>query len=101
MPPVVKFIIRRILVGVWTMFAVSVFVFSLIKLLPGDAASAALGSTATPELLAKFRADFGLDRPAIVRYLEWIWNFLHGDLGRAMPSGAPVAELLGPRILNT
>jgi peptide/nickel transport system permease protein len=101
MPPVLRFVIRRVLVGVATLLAVSVFIFFAIELLPGDAASAALGSNATPELLAKFRADFGLDRPAIVRYFEWIWNFLHGDLGHTMPSGTPVIELLGSKILNT
>lgn len=101
MPPVLKFVVRRVLVGVATLLAVSVFIFFAIELLPGDAASAALGSNATPELLAKFRADFGLDRPPIVRYFEWIGNFLHGDLGHTMPSGTPVIELLGPKILNT
>ncbi len=101
MPPVLKFVLKRILIGVGTLLAVSLFIFFAIEALPGDAATAVLGSSATSESLAQLRNDFGLEDPAIVRYLDWMVGFLQGDLGRAMPSGTPVVELLGPRILNT
>lgn len=101
MAPALKYVVKRILVGIGTLLAVSVFIFFAIDALPGDAASAVLGSNATPDKLASLRAEFGLDRPAIVRYLDWVVAFAGGDLGRAMPSGTPIIDLLGPRILNT
>lgn len=101
MPPILKFVLKRLLIGIGTLFAVSLFIFFAIEALPGDAATAVLGSNATPEMLAKLRADFGLDQPAITRYLDWAFGFLQGDLGRSMPSGIPIAETLGPRVLNT
>ncbi|MFT4214341.1 MAG: ABC transporter permease [Microbacterium sp.] len=96
-----KFVLKRTLAGIGALVAVSLFIFFAIDALPGDAATAVLGSSATAESLAQLRAEFGLDRPAIVRYLDWMVAFLQGDLGRAMPSGTPIAEVLGPRILNT
>ncbi len=83
------------------LFAVSVIVFFGTEALPGDAAEAALGQTATPELLAQYRKDFGLDRPVLERYGEWAGGMLQGDLGRSLPSGDPVSSVISDRIANT
>jgi peptide/nickel transport system permease protein len=98
LPPLPGFVLGRVGLGVLTLWLVSILIFFGIEFLPGDAATAALGSTATPEKLQQFRADFGLDRPAIQRYAEWFVGFLQGDLGRSLPSGTPVAELIGGRV---
>ena len=65
-------IARRLAVGSLVLLAVSFFVFVGIESLPGDAALAALGHDATPESIAAFRREFGLDRPVLLRYQEWI-----------------------------
>ncbi|MFT4262073.1 MAG: ABC transporter permease [Nocardioides sp.] len=93
-----RFVAARLLAGVATMGAVSVLLFFGIDLLPGDPASAALGSSATPAQLAQYRAEFGLDRPLVVRYGDWLGGVLHGDLGRSFPSGTAVTELVGPLV---
>ena len=97
LPPVVRFIAMRVLAGVATMWAVTALLFFSINMLPGDPAAAALGSSVTKEQLAQYRIQFGLNRPILHRYLEWLAGVLHGDLGRSFPSGTPVTELLGGR----
>ena len=76
--------------GVLTLFAASVLIFIGTEILPGDLASAILQNTATPENLAKLRLDLGLDRPAIVRYFEWLFGALHGDFGHSLANGRDV-----------
>ena len=98
LPGTVGFVLTRLGVGVLTLWVVSLLIFFGIEALPGDAATASLGSSATPELLAQYRADFGLDQPAIERYGEWLGGLLHGDLGRSFPSGTPVSDLIADRI---
>jgi peptide/nickel transport system permease protein len=98
---VLKTIAVKCATAVAVLFAVSLIVFFGTEALPGDAAEAALGQTATPELLAQYRADFGLDRPVVERYAEWATGMLGGDLGRSLPSGDPVASVIGDRIVNT
>lgn len=94
-------ILGRVAVGVLTLWAVSLLVFLATQLLPGDAAQAALGQQATPQLVAGLRKQFGLDRPVFVRYGEWLAGFVHGDLGHSLPSGTPVASLLADHVRNT
>jgi peptide/nickel transport system permease protein len=98
LPGTVGFVLTRLGVGVLTLWVVSLLIFFGIEALPGDAATASLGSSATPELLDQYRADFGLDRPAIERYGDWLGGLLHGDLGRSFPSGTPVSDLIAGRI---
>lgn len=73
-------VIVRLLLGLLTMLLVSVIVFGATELLPSDIASEVLGQSATPEAIAAMRAEFGLDRPLSVRYLDWLWGLLNGDL---------------------
>ena len=76
-----RFLTVRISLIVVTLLAVSVAIFLLIELVPGDAAQVMLGQQATPESLRGLREQMGLDRPPHIRYLDWIWNAVRGDLG--------------------
>ena len=96
-----KTIIIRVVLGLLTLWAVSVLIFAATEVLPGDVASAILGQGATPETLAVFRHELGLDRPSYIRYFEWFFNALHGDLGIAMTNKRVIVEVLAPRLANT
>jgi peptide/nickel transport system permease protein len=98
---VLRLILIRAGIGLLTLWAASLVVFLGTQLLPGDAAQAALGQQATPQLVAALRADLGLDRPVFVRYWEWLGGFVQGDFGLSLPSKEPVASILGNRIRNT
>ena len=91
----------RMCVGLATLFAASVVVFVGTEALPGDAAQAALGNTATPQLLAQYRKDFNLDRPILQRYADWLAGLPRGDLGKSLPSGQAVSSIVGDKIRNT
>ncbi|MEQ9258122.1 MAG: ABC transporter permease [Roseovarius sp.] len=90
-------IAKRIAFGALSLVAVSLIIFYAVELLPGDLAEAILGQAATPETLQAMRAELGLDRPAPVRYLEWIGGVATGDLGTSLASGREVVELIGVR----
>ncbi len=96
-----RLIVNRLGVAVLTLLAVSVVVFAITSLLPGDAAQALLGQESTPELLAALRQKFGLDQPAHVRYLHWLGGLLVGNPGNALANGLPVAQLIGSRLPNS
>lgn len=96
-----RIIISRLALGVLTLLAVSVLIFAATEILPGDVASAVLGQGATPETLAVFRKELGLDRPATMRYLEWFYGALQGDLGISMTNKRAIAEEIAPRFMNT
>jgi len=96
------FILSRILLGILTLFLVSVVVFAATQALPGDAARAFLGRNATPESLAALREQLHLNEPVISQYFHWLGGFLRGDLGRSLTgSQEPVTSLIGPRIKNS
>jgi peptide/nickel transport system permease protein len=98
--PVVRMITLRILTAVGTLVAVSLVIFFGVNSLPGNAASVALGYRAgDPELLRAAEHAAGLDRPAVVRYLDWASGILHGDLGRSLVSQTPVADLISHSIV--
>jgi peptide/nickel transport system permease protein len=98
---IIRFIAMRAALGVLTLFAVSLLLYLGTQLLPGDVASALLGQSATPEALAVLRAKLGLNVPAWLRYLHWLWGVLHGDLGTSLTTGTPIAGVLLPRLANT
>ncbi|HEY0292716.1 MAG TPA: ABC transporter permease [Hansschlegelia sp.] len=95
--------LRRLVLAVPVLFGVSVVVFLVISLIPGDPALAILGTFATPDNVARLNADLGLDRPLPLRYLAWAHGVLAGDLGRSYALGRPVldevAERLGPTLI--
>ena len=96
-----RLIVNRLGVAALTLLAVSVVVFTITSLLPGDAAQALLGQESTPELLAALRQKFGLDQPAHLRYLHWLGGLLVGNPGNALANGLPVAQLIGSRLPNS
>jgi peptide/nickel transport system permease protein len=98
---ILRFIAVRAALGVLTLFAVSLLLYLGTQLLPGDVASALLGQSATPEALAVLRAKLGLNTPAYLRYLHWLWGVLHGNLGTSLTTGTPIAGVLLPRLANT
>jgi len=96
-----KLIVNRLLLGVLTLFAVSILIFVCTQILPGDVASAVLGQGATPEALVIFRRELGLDVPAHLRYWNWLVGALHGDLGVALTNKRVIIDDLMPRLRNT
>jgi peptide/nickel transport system permease protein len=89
---------RRIGVAALTLLLVSLVVFVISSLLPGDAAQEALGQSATPEAVAALRTQLGLDEPAPLRYLHWLAGLLTGDLGQSMANNLPVREIIADRL---
>jgi peptide/nickel transport system permease protein len=98
---VLKLVIMRVGMAAITLLLVSLIVFSILEILPGDVATRILGRDATPESLDVLRNELGLNRPALSRYLTWLGELLRGDLGRSLVSNRPVADILGMRIYNT
>jgi peptide/nickel transport system permease protein len=91
-------ILRRLGSAVVTLFLVSLVVFTISSLLPGDAAQETLGQSATPEAVAALRAQLGLNEPAHLRYLHWLGGLLTGDPGRSMANNLPVREIIAGRL---
>lgn len=91
-------LVRRVLLSVPTLLLVSMVVFSLLAVLPGDPVAAILGMEATPEAAAALRLKLGLDDPLLVQYGHWLWAVLHGDLGRSFIDNTPVADALWQRL---
>ncbi len=96
-----RLIATRVVLGFITLFAVSILIFAATEVLPGDVASAVLGQGATPETLAVFRHELGLDRPAYVRYMEWFFSAIQGDFGVALTNKRDIISTIGPRFGNT
>ncbi|MFD1344003.1 ABC transporter permease [Litorisediminicola beolgyonensis] len=81
MPQLLKITLKRLLLGLLTLFVVSIIIFAAVNMLPGDFAEAVLGQGATPEAVAAIRRDLGLDQGPVVRYFQWLAGALQGDLG--------------------
>jgi peptide/nickel transport system permease protein len=92
------FILRRVLGTIPVLLLVTVMVFLLIHLIPGDAATAVLGEEATPQAKAELDHQLGLDKPLPVQYVTWLWRVLHGDLGRSLTDHTSVAQTIGQRL---
>ncbi len=94
----VRFVGQRLLLTVPVLAGMSVVVFLLLRLVPGDPAQVILGLRATPEGLAAIHRDLGLDLPLHRQYLHWVGNVLSGDLGQDYRSHVPVTVLLRQRL---
>ena len=92
---------QRIGFAIVILFIVSLFIFLGVELLPGDAAEEILGKTATPETVAAFRRELGLDLPLHTRYIEWVSNIFQGDLGISLSNRMEVSHQVGIRLFNT
>jgi peptide/nickel transport system permease protein len=89
-----SYILRRILIAIPTLLLVSVFVFMLQKLLPGDPVLVMAGEERDPEVLAYLREQYRLNDPLIVQYFHWLGNVLQGDLGMSLRTQQPVTKLI-------
>ncbi|UGS88420.1 ABC transporter permease (plasmid) [Ralstonia wenshanensis] len=98
---ILKLLVRRVALALLSLLAVSVIVFSITAVLPGDAAQEQLGQDATPEALAALRAQMGLNVPAPQRYVHWLAGIARGDLGQSTTTQMPVAELVASRLPNS
>lgn len=94
-------VIQRIGIAMLTLLIVSFAVFAATNVLPGDVAEIMLGQAATPEAVAGLRRSMGLEDPAIVRYFQWLFGMLQGDLGVSYVNRIPIAELIGGRLSNS
>ncbi|MEX3317093.1 ABC transporter permease [Sulfitobacter sp. PS-8MA] len=93
-----SFILRRLLIAIPTIILISVFVFTLQKLLPGDPVLAMAGEERDPQVLEYLREKYRLNDPIPVQYLTWIGNALTGDLGISLRTNQPVLELIGEKL---
>ena len=96
-----SYILRRILATIPVMAIVALIVFSLIYLDPSDPAAGNAGDQATAEDIARIRTAMGLDRPFHIRFGEWTWGILHGDLGTSILTKLPVSGMIAQRIEPT
>ena len=109
MHPVLATVLQRLALGIITLFFVSLIIFSSIEMLPGDFGEAVLGQAATEETVAAFRRELGLDKPAWLRYVDWIASVAQGDFGTSFSGRAAsgvdrsreVVDLVAPRLWNT
>ncbi|QNU25924.1 ABC transporter permease [Geobacillus zalihae] len=96
-----RFLIRRVLYVIPMIFVVTLIVFSLILLIPGDPVLVLLGENATAEKVAQLKQQLGLDKPIIVQYFYWLTNAIQGDLGRSIFTSELVSEVVFQRLLVT
>ena len=95
------FIIRRLLLGLVTLWITSVIIFAATQALPGDAARSILGRSAQPESLAALRKQLGLDKSVLTQYWEWISGIFTGDLGTSLANSVPVTDVIGEPLVYT
>ena len=96
--------LNRIATVLTTLFGISIFVFIVLRVIPGDTITSSLGietGVLTPEQIQSLREYYGIDKPLIGQYLSWITSFLSGDLGFSYSTGAPVWDLTKPALLVT
>jgi peptide/nickel transport system permease protein len=98
---VIGFILRRCLLLVLVLLAVSVLTFGIVNVLPGDVATAVLGDMATPQMVEAVRERMGLGAPLPERYFTWMIGVLHGDLGRSLQHGQAITPMLLGRLGNS
>ena len=96
-----RLILRRLALGVLTLFLISLIVFAAVLALPGDAATAILGREATPDRVAALRDQLNLNDSVVTQYLDWIGGVLTGSFGESAATQQPVSELLSDRVANT
>jgi peptide/nickel transport system permease protein len=96
-----KLVVRRLALGVLTLFLISLVVYGAVIALPGDAATAILGKEATPDRVAALREQLHLNDSVVSQYLQWIGGVLTGSFGTSAATQQPVSALLSDRVANT
>ena len=95
------YIAKRVFASIPVMGVVALFVFSLLYLAPGDPAAVIAGDRASLEDIDRIRTSLGLDRPFLIRFIDWSWQILQGDLGVSIFTGLPVTTMIAQRIEPT
>jgi len=96
-----RYILKRIGLAAITLLLLSMIVFALSQLLPGNVARAVLGQFATQEAIDDLNHELGTDRPAVVQYLDYMGGFVRGDLGQSLAAQQPVWSILEPALINS
>ena len=95
------YILKRLISAIPVLLGITVIVFLIMAMIPGDPATAILGSYATPENVEKLNRDLGLDKPLVARYFIWLGNMLTGDFGRSFSLNRPVLDEILERFSAT
>lgn len=98
---ILRIVAQRLALGLLTLFTISLIITFGVELLPGDLAESILGQGATPETVRVFRIELGLDKPAHLRYLDWLGGMATGDMGVSLSNKRQISELVGMRLSNT
>jgi len=93
-----RYVLRRVAAFAATLLFVSVLVFAVVRILPGDPAMLILGIESSPETVARLRHSMGLDRPLVVQYVDWLGRAVRGDLGISIQYDVPVGRLIVSRL---
>jgi peptide/nickel transport system permease protein len=96
-----RFVAKRFVLSVVTLFILSIIVFASAQLLPGDVGRNVLGPFADQASVDRLNHQVGADRPVVVQYLDWIWKFVHGDMGESLQYQVPVWSLLSDSFVNS
>ena len=96
-----RYILRRLLTVIPVLFGLTIIVFAIMAMIPGDPATAILGAYATPENVDRINKALGLDKPLVSQYFIWLSNILHGDFGRSYTQNRPVIDIISERFGNT
>ncbi|WP_421781454.1 ABC transporter permease [Kiloniella litopenaei] len=96
-----SYILKRLISAIPVLLGITIIVFLIMSLIPGDPATAILGAYATPENVAKINSDLGLDKPLVNRYFIWLFNMLTGDFGRSYSLNRPVIDEIFERFNAT
>lgn len=97
----IKYILKRLLLLIPVLIGVTFFVFTILSVAPGDPVAVILGDGATEEAIEGMREELGLNDPLLVRYVNYIWDLLHGDFGKSYKTRLPVADQILSRFPNT
>lgn len=96
-----KYILKRIGMAVVTLFVVTIIVFFMFQIIPGDVATSKLGTDATPERVEALREQYGLNNPVYIQYFNWVKGILSGDMGISYSKDMPVEALVGNNLIVT
>jgi peptide/nickel transport system permease protein len=96
-----RFLLRRVGLALVTLLLLSMIIFLMANVLPGDVGRRILGPFADPRAVAALNHQLGVDRPLVIQYVSWLGGALHGDFGRSLSFRAPVSDLLGRALVNS
>lgn len=96
-----KYILKRMGAAIATLLVVSIVVFTMFKIIPGDVVTTKLGVDATPERAEALREKYGLNDPAYIQYINWLIGIVSGNLGMSYSKDIPVSEMIGDNLVVT